>query len=336
MSDAPARTRHPRPPAAVRRMEMHGIVGVSEPMQEVYDRITRFARSSVPLMVGGETGTGKEMVVQAIRRMVGGSSPFVAVNCAAIPETLVESEIFGHERGAFTGATHRREGLLAQAHGGILFLDEVGELPLAAQAKLLRAVEAGEYRAVGAVKDTRAHFRLITATNRDLGKMAAAGNFRADLLHRLGTARILLPPLRERLEDVPLLAQHFLEEFRRSNHGLGPDEISAQAMELFRAAHWSGNVRQLRNVVHTAAVSPAGEVLEARAVRELLFPARPAASECVRPAFPSLKEALRQREREVILETLEHAGGNREEAAVLLGISVATLYRRISDLQIRG
>lgn len=328
MRDSAARTLHPRPAAGVRRMELHGIVGVSEPMQEVYERITRFAHSSVPLMIGGETGTGKEMVVQAIRRMVGRSSPFVAVNCAAIPETLVESELFGHERGAFTGATHRREGLLAQAHGGILFLDEVGELPLAAQAKLLRAVEAGEHRAVGAVKETRAHFRLITATNRDLGDMVAAGRFRADLLHRLGTARILLPPLRERMEDVPLLAQHFLDEFRRSNDGRGPDEISAEAMELFRTAHWSGNVRQLRNVMEAAAVHASGGTVEAPHLRDLI----PATGQ--RGAALPLKEAMRLREAEIIQDALARTHGNREAAAVLLDISIATLYRRLAALQL--
>jgi two-component system response regulator HydG len=310
-------------------MELHGIVGVSAPMQEVYDRITRFARSSVPLMITGETGTGKEMVVQAIRRMVGGTSPFVAVNCAAIPEALVESEIFGHERGAFTGATHRREGLLAQAHGGILFLDEVGELPLAAQAKLLRALEAGEYRAVGAVKDTRAHFRLITATNRDLDHMVAAGHFRPDLLHRLGTARIALPALRDRREDIPLLVEHFLELIAERGSAPVPCGISAEALGLCRAAPWSGNVRHLRNVIEAAAVHASGERVDVEHLRELL-PITPSPSGGPLP----LKEAMRLHESGIIQDALARSDGNREGAAVLLGISVATLYRRLAALQL--
>jgi DNA-binding NtrC family response regulator len=311
-------------------MELHGIVGVSAAMQEVYERITRFARSSVPLMIGGETGTGKEMVVQAIRRMVGGSFPFVAVNCAAIPEALVESEIFGHERGAFTGATHRREGLLAQAHGGILFLDELGELPLAAQAKLLRALEAGEYRAVGAVKETRAQFRLITATNRDLDDMVAAGRFRADLLHRLGTARIALPALRDRRDDIPLLVEHFLAQIGSRGSSAETCGISAEALALCHAAEWSGNVRQLRNVIEAAAVHASGGSVEARHLWDLV-------ATTTRPAKPlPLKEAMRLHEAGIIQDALARTNGNREAAAVLLDISLATLYRRLAALHLTG
>ena len=304
------------------------MVGVSAPMQEVYDRVLRFARSTVPLMVVGETGTGKEMVAQAVHRVSGEEAPFVAVNCAALPEALVESEHFGHERGAFTGAHTRRDGLLAQADGGILFLDEVGELPPAAQAKLLRVLEAGEYRAVGATRETRARFRLVAATNRDLDAMVAAGRFRPDLLHRLGTARIALPALRDRREDIPLLAEHFLRGMRE--RGAGPAGISERALELCRAAPWPGNVRQLRHALEAAAAHTGEGVLEPEHLAALI-PLAPAAGE----APVSLRAALQTREREVIQEALARCDGNREAAAALLDVSVATLYRRIAALHIQ-
>jgi DNA-binding NtrC family response regulator len=308
-------------------MELHGIVGVSAPMQEVYDHILRFARSAVPLMVLGETGTGKEMVARAIRRIAGSGLPFVSVNCAAIPDALVESELFGHEKGAFTGATHRRDGLLAQADGGILFLDEVGELPPAAQAKLLRALETGEYRPVGAPREARARFRLVTATNRDLDEMVTSQRFRADLLHRLGTARITLPPLRERPGDVPLLAGHFLDGV--GAHGPVPAGISEAALAVCSASSWPGNVRQLRHALEAAAAHAGEGMLRPEHLVGLV----PVATPQERPVLP-LKQVLRERERQAIDEALASTRSNREAAAALLGISLATLYRRMAVLQI--
>jgi len=319
----------PVPPGAVRRMELHGMVGVSAPMQEVYDRVLRFARSTVPLMVVGETGTGKEMVAQAVHRVSGEEAPFVAVNCAALPEALVESELFGHERGAFTGAHTRRDGLLAQADGGILFLDEVGELPPAAQAKLLRVLEAGEYRAVGATRETRARFRLVAATNRDLDAMVAAGRFRPDLLHRLGTARIALPALRDRREDIPLLAEHFVKMHARRLR-IADADLPRSVLPVLAAYPWPGNVRELENVLERALVLSGGRITEeafpthVRSGKEL-FEVRDDEGDL------SVKRRLPALERTLISRALERCGGNRTRAAEILELSVRALSYKIQD-----
>ncbi|HEX2190788.1 MAG TPA: sigma 54-interacting transcriptional regulator [Longimicrobiaceae bacterium] len=312
------------PPAP--RHDFHGMIGRSPAMRAVYERIERFSALPIPVLVLGETGTGKEMVAQAIRELSGADRRYVPVNCAAIAKDLFESELFGHEPGAFTGAIRRHAGILAQADGGILFLDEVGELPLATQAKLLRVLESGEYRPVGGEQARRASFRLVAATNQDLALRVEQGTFRLDLLHRLGAARIVVPPLRERAEDVPAMAEEFLRRIREAR-GWGPAWFSPEAAALLRGAGWGGNVRELRNVVEAAAaVAPAG-CIEADHLREFL----PGAGGPAAPgALPTLAEILRTAERSAIQEALRRAEGNRDRAAALLGVSVATLYRRLS------
>lgn len=308
------------------RSDFHGMIGRSPAMRAVYDRIERFAALPIPVLVLGETGTGKEMVAQAIRQISGSSRRYVPVNCAAIAKNLFESELFGHEAGAFTGATRRHAGILAQADGGILFLDEIGELPLSTQAKLLRVLESGEYRPVGGDQTRRASFRLIAATNQDLSLLVEQDRFRLDLLHRLGAARIVVPPLRERAEDIQPMAEAFLRRIRESR-GWGPAWLTPDAVALLHAAEWGGNVRELRNVVEAvAAVAPDG-CIDAHHIQEFLPASAPGQAG---GTLPTLAEALRMAEMSAIQEALKRAGGNRDRAAALLGVSVATLYRRLS------
>ncbi|MET0398235.1 MAG: sigma-54 dependent transcriptional regulator [Longimicrobiaceae bacterium] len=312
---------------AADRSDFHGMIGRSPAMRAVYDRIERFSTLPIPVLVLGETGTGKEMVAQAIRQVSGASRRYVPVNCAAIAKDLFESELFGHEAGAFTGATRRHAGILAQADGGILFLDEIGELPLATQAKLLRVLESGEYRPVGGEQTRRADFRLVAATNQDLALQVEQGRFRLDLLHRLGAARIVVPPLRERTEDIQPMAEEFLRRIRESR-GWGAAWFSPEALARLRTAHWGGNVRELRNVVEAAAAVSTESCIEAHHLHEFL-PSRTGRTGAAN-TLPTLAETLRAAEQTAIREALRHAEGNRDRAAALLGVSVATLYRRLS------
>jgi DNA-binding NtrC family response regulator len=300
------------------------MVGSSAVMRRLYGRIDRLARSSIPVLILGETGSGKEKVARAIERIASAGKPFVMLNCAAIPPTLFESELFGHEAGAFTGATRRHPGILAQANGGTLFLDEIGELPLAAQAKLLRAIETGEYRPVGAERLARSRFRVLAATNRDVDELVARNRFRRDLLHRLGAARIVLPRLRERVEDIPALAAEFLRGYRDSNAGAGPMCFSERAMALLESSAWPGNLRELRHVVEAAAALAVGPTIRAAHVHEVLFPVR------TRGAPLTLDQIVGRAEQEAITDALRRARGHRARAAEILGISEASLYRRLA------
>ncbi|MDP9348537.1 MAG: sigma-54 dependent transcriptional regulator [Gemmatimonadota bacterium] len=319
-----------QPTAPRRKTDFHGMIGRSPAMMNLYQRIERFARARIPLLIHGETGTGKEMVAQAVREISGCGSRYVAVNCAAIPQSLLESELFGHRQGAFTGAIRSHAGLLVQADGGILFLDEIAELPVETQAKLLRVLETGEVRPVGGEQARRVSFRLIAATNQDLDALVARKRFRLDLLHRLGAARILLPPLRQRKQDIPLLAEEFVHRFRDA-HPEGPVGFVSEALDLLCRAEWPGNVRELRNVVEAAAATSSVQV-EAEQVREFIpaNPSRVRLGITLAGAVPTLAEVQRLAEREAIRTALEQSGGNRDEAAGLLGISPATLYRRLA------
>lgn len=319
------------PPMPNGAADFHGMIGTSPAMQRVYERIERFARLPVPLLILGETGTGKDMAARAIQRIAFSERPLVAVNCAAIPKTLIESELFGHEQGAFTGATRRRVGILAQADGGILFLDEVAEIPLSTQAKLLRAIETGEFRLVGGEKVQRSRFRLITATNRDLNDLVARKRFRLDLLHRLGAARIVIPPLRDRLEDITPLTEEFLRRFRAASDSVGPARLSACALGLCYASGWPGNVRELKNVVEAAASMASGATVEAEHLREFVSQAECTLRSVPEEPVPTLAEAIRRAEQDTIREAMRRAGGDRERAAAMLGISVTTLYRRLLE-----
>ena len=307
---------------------LHALIGSSTVMQQVRAQIERFARSPVPILILGETGTGKELCAAAIAQL-SGRQPFVPVNCATFPDGLAESELFGHERGAFTGAIRTHTGVVALADGGVLFLDELGELPVAMQAKLLRTLESGEYRPVGSNKSLRSNFRILAATSGDLEEVIRGGKLRPDLLHRLGAVRIALPPLRQRTEDIPVLANRFLYLYlERSERG--PHRIAPEACAALMQQEWPGNVRQLRNIVEgAAAVAGADDEIRLPHVLHFVEPLAAAGEQ----RMPSLAQARRSAERRAILSALGQVGGNRERAAKLLRISAATLYRKLGETE---
>jgi transcriptional regulator with PAS, ATPase and Fis domain len=304
-------------------------------MRRVRERIQQFARTPLPLLILGETGAGKDLCAHAIWDLVGHHRPFVSLNCAAIPEALMESELFGHLRGAFTGALRRRFGLVAQAHTGIIFLDEIAELSLRTQAKLLQVIETGAYRPVGGDRDHRSELRILAASSANLDRLVLQKRFRPDLLHRLGAVRIELPPLRERLEDVPMLVAQFLEGYRSHNEGVGPMTITEEALEVLTRARWPGNVRQLRNVVEAAAAKAGkASAVGGEHLLEFLPTGEPELAAMKR--LPTLHEAVRRAEARAILEALRRSGGSRKGAAELLRVSEATLYRRLEILRREG
>ena len=267
------------------------------------------------MLLTGESGTGKELVARRIhRRSRRAAKPFVAINCAALPETLAESELFGHERGAFTGADRQKIGRFEEASGGTLFLDEVGDLSAPVQAKLLRALEERVIRRVGGTRDIPVDIRLIAATNRNLTE----GTFRSDLYFRVAVVRLDLPPLRERLDDTPLIARRLLSLLARK-HGVAVPSLTDEALDTLRTHAWPGNVRELRNVLERALVLRGAE------------PIRPS-DLALLPATPSLAASHDEVEKDRVLEALRQSHGNRENAARLLGISVRTLYYRLSRL----
>jgi transcriptional regulator with GAF, ATPase, and Fis domain/tetratricopeptide (TPR) repeat protein len=315
------------------RYRFHALLGRSPAMQQVYDLLEPFSKSDLPVLITGESGTGKELVARALhwngpRR----DGPFVAESCAAIPETLLESELFGHVRGAFTGAEQDRRGMFAEASGGTLFLDEIGEMTPPLQAKLLRAIQEKEIRPLGAARALKVDARIVAATHRDLGQAAREGAFREDLLYRLRVLTLRLPPLRERLEDLPLLARHFLAEHRRE-HGRGPVDLAPEVLERLGRCAWPGNVRELRGEVLKMAMVASGERVERRDLEShpelfasILRPARRAA----RPPAGTLRDL----ERRQVERALEAAQGDKEKAARLLGLSRATLYRKLKRYRI--
>jgi two-component system, NtrC family, response regulator AtoC len=299
-----------------------GLVGASRAMQEVYDLVHRAAAAAFPVLITGESGTGKELVARAVHQLSGREGRFVAVNCAALPENLLESELFGHQKGAFTGADREKAGLLETAHRGTLFLDEVTELPPALQPKLLRALEDGEVRRVGATQARRFDVRIVSATNRDIEEQVAQGRFRDDLYWRLHVLHVHLPPLRERPADIPLLAEHFL----------GSRTLAREAMTALTAYPWPGNVRELRNALERAtAMAPAGDI----SVDDLPPRMRPVGAAVDRVADASRRTLpLRELEREYILEVLRQTGGNKSRTAEILGLDRKTLYRKLEEYRV--
>lgn len=299
------------------------IIGRSRKMVEVFKLVGKVARSKAAVLIQGESGTGKELIARAIHdHSDRATRPFVAVNCSAIPDSLLESELFGHVKGSFTGAHAFRRGLLEEANGGTFFLDEVGDLSPAGQAKLLRALQEGEIRRVGSNEAISIDLRVIAASRRNLQQLAAAGQFREDLLYRLNTVTIVLPPLRERPEDIPLLAKFFLT--RR-----GPDEemagtsLSQDAMQALVKYPWPGNVRELEHVIERAVALATHSLLSVEDLPpEILRKGNGAAGRT--DSLPGTLNALR---RDHVLTTLESTRGNKEQAARLLGISRRTLYR---------
>jgi two-component system response regulator AtoC len=315
------------------------IVGESEALQEVLKRVEQVASTSSTVLLRGETGTGKEMVARAVHlNSDRGDRPFIAVNCAALPAELLESELFGHEKGAFTGAIAQRKGRFELADGGTIFLDEVGELPMEVQVKLLRVLQEREFERVGGGQPIKVDVRVISATNRDLEALVEQGRFREDLYYRLNVFPIQLPPLRERGQDVLLLAEHFLEKFVRLNRR-GPTELAPDARAALMAHGWPGNVREVQNVIERAAIVAEGGALAAgdldfgRRARSAPGPApAPAATTAV--GGKPLRARLAEEERASIVRAIEGSGGNIAAAARALGINRSTLYFRIKKFEL--
>jgi len=338
-----------------------GIIGRTEGMQSVFKTIGQLANSDATVLITGESGTGKELVARAIyhhsRR---NQNPFLAINCAAIPESLLESELFGHEKGAFTGAAGQRVGKFEQCDGGTLFLDEIGDMSPATQTKILRVLQSGAFERVGGNHSVSVNVRIIAATNKVLERAVAAREFREDLFYRLNVVRIELPALRERVGDIPLLVSYFLRKHARDEAKM-PQSVSPEALEALARHSWPGNVRELENVIRRAGVMAKGEVLlladlppelQGMERRESAVP-RVSAAEAVESPMPSTQpEALANAlfrwartepsrkviptvERELIIQALTETRGNQVRAAKLLGITRATLRKRVEKYRIR-
>ncbi len=300
------------------------VIGESTAMKEVYSLLAKAARVDTPVLVTGESGTGKEMVAQALHLQgARRRGPFVAVNCASLPETLLESELFGHEKGSFTGAVARRLGHFELAGGGTLFLDEIGELSAGTQAKLLRVLENGDFYRLGSGDPRKADVRLVTATNRDLVREVKEGRFRKDLLFRVKVVEIPMPPLRERTGDVLRLAEHFLAVFR-PKAGRRLRDIAAAAMDKLKAYPWPGNVRELKNAIERAVI-----LGESEEIQPGDLPLEVQLGGVLDGDAESL--ALKDLERCQILRVLKMTKGNKKEAARLLGIDRKTLYNRLEE-----
>ena len=309
------------------------MVGQSRSMQEVYRWVELAATSTAPVLVYGESGTGKELVARTIHELSNRrNKPFVAINCAAIPETLIESELFGHERGAFTGATERRLGCFELTDGGTLFLDEVAEMDSNTQAKLLRVLQEGNFRRVGGGKhEIQVDVRVVAATNKNPTDAIATGKMREDLFYRLNVFSIHLPPLRERREDVNLLAKTFIEEFNRQDSRQVRGLTTDAEKELERY-HWPGNVRELRNVIQRAVVLSGTGLIGAEHLPDnVLRGAAPAPAAVGGSVTP-----IREMERDAILRALEETGQDKRRAAQLLGISLKTLYNKLAKYGIQA
>lgn len=309
------------------------LVGRTPAMLQVFKTIGRLAAMEETVLVLGESGTGKELIANAIHASSRRSGrPLVKVNSAALSPTLLESELFGHERGAFTGAVARRIGRFEQAHGGTLFLDEIGDLDIDLQAKLLRVLQIGCFERVGGNETVRTDVRVISATNRNLAELVAEGKFREDLYYRLNVVTIELPPLRERREDIPPLAEHLVGRLARK-YGWPQLALSPEAVDWLSAQPWPGNVRELQNVLARAAALARGRLI---LVDDLKPPPQPAVGAASAPAGSlPLKEILAETERRVIAEALAQCGWNRTRAAQILGISRRQLFDKIRqyDLQ---
>ncbi len=305
-----------------------GFVGNSAAMNEIYELIKLLAASDASVLITGESGTGKELVARTIHELsVRAKNPFIAINAAAIPEDLMESEIFGHEKGAFTGAAAIRAGCFELADHGVLLLDEIAEMPLALQPKLLRVLEDGRVRRLGGREEFRFDVRVLAATNRDPRESVKAGNLREDLYYRLNVFTVKVPPLRSRKEDLPLLAQHFITEFNRK-HGTSVQALRDDTLQILDSYHWPGNVRELRNVVERAVILARGEWIGPSHLPPYIQePGIDSGSKIVLPLGITAAEA----EKELILKTLEQTGNNKAEAARQLGLDVKTIRNKLKS-----
>jgi Nif-specific regulatory protein len=296
------------------RYDFSRIVGNSNPMRQVYEQVTQVARTNTTVLLRGESGTGKEMIAHAIHyNSLRASKPFVKVSCAALPETLIESELFGYEKGAFTGAQARKKGRFELADGGTLFLDEIGELNPATQVKLLRVLQEREFERLGGIETIKVNVRLIVATNKDLEEAISRGQFREDLYYRLNVFAIFMPPLRERKPDILLLAEHFVEKFEREHHKR-IKRISTPAIDMLTSYHWPGNVRELENVIERAVLICESNVIHGHHLPPSLQTAE--GSDTVTRL--SLETAMEAYERDLIQDALKTSRGNRAKAAKLL------------------
>ncbi len=316
----------------------HNLIGKSSAMREIYTRITQVAEARTTVLITGESGTGKELVARALhfnssRR----DRPFIAINCAALPETLIESELFGHEKGAFTDALARRLGKVELAHSGTLFLDEIGDLSLTTQAKLLRFLQEREFARVGGTQAIKVDVRIIAATNKDLEDLLRRDQFREDLYYRIKVVSLHLPPLRDRREDIPLLVRHFLAK-RTEDGKRSTVEFSKEAMEVLTSHRWPGNVRELENVVEQAMVWCHGDVITPD---HLPTPLKTGSSSAVLREDTlcgrcSLEDSVKQFEKEIILDALRQTNYVQTHAAALLGITRRMLKYRMDTLGIKG
>ncbi len=327
----------PPPPPARPPLKSPLLVGTSDAMNEVLSRVAKVAKADTNVCIYGESGTGKELVARAIHYSgPRADHPLIVLDCAAIPEGLMESEMFGHVKGSFTSAVTDREGVFQLADGGTLFLDEVAELPLPLQSKLLRVIQCREFRKVGGKNAIKVNVRIIAATNKDLRQMVSDGKFREDLYYRLEVIPLMLPPLRQRKEDIPLLVDHFIQKFNRNNTKQVRG-VSSRTMGVLLRYHWPGNVRELENCIERAAVMADDDILDVTDLNQILRPtaldgSKGASSGDAEPWPRSLKDA----ERELILRTLRNVQGNRTRAAELLGISLRGLHYKLKTLRDEG
>jgi DNA-binding NtrC family response regulator len=337
------------------QLAKYEMIGKSAPMQRLFHEIEKVAPTRASVLITGESGTGKELIARAIHRLSPRvSAPFVKVNCAAIPRELIESELFGHEKGAFTGAQTKRRGFFEQAHGGTLFLDEIGDMDLVAQAKVLRALQSGEISRVGSEHVIHVDVRVLAATNKDLSKAVESGSFREDLFFRLNVFPLRSPSLRERVEDIPLLAHAFMENFAKEN-GTKPKPIDDAVIQALVARRWPGNVRELKNVVERMAIlsgdrvtiadlpedpheSPFGEEEPSNdgpASEALDEEEQPSTKVPIPGQYLTLREFREQTERKYIVDTLKLTGWNISRTAIVLGVERTNLHKKIRGYQIK-
>lgn len=301
------------------------MLGKSAAMRSVFDLVTRVANSTSNVLVVGESGTGKEMVARAIHSLgPRADKPFIAINCTAIPETLLESELFGHAKGSFTGAIGKKKGLIEEANGGTLFLDEIGDMSPALQAKLLRVLQERKIRPVGDNHSYDVDVRVVAATHKDLKTAIREGNFREDLYYRLSVIPVAIPPLRERTEDIPLLAEHFLKKYSASSGQTKVEGFTKSAIAKLMSLRWEGNVRELENIVERAIVLCSSHLIDACDIPDAERPSAELLTKTVAGDFPS----LHQLEERYIKLVLQKTGGRKDKAAQMLGINRRTLYRK--------
>jgi DNA-binding NtrC family response regulator len=303
------------------------IIGNSSQMHEVFEVVKQVAPTKTTVLITGESGTGKELIAQSIHQLSARSGSFIAVNCSALPANLLESELFGHEKGAFTGASDRKKGRFELADGGTLFLDEIGEIELSIQVKLLRVLESRTFERIGGIETIKTSARILTATNKDLRKLVEEGKFREDLYYRLDVVSVHLPPLRDRVEDIPLIIKHFLKEFSQES-GI-KKEISEETINILCAYSWPGNIRELKNCIERMFVLCRENIMQPKNIP-------PHIMEQIQPGYNSRSFStsslnLQENERHLIIKALEETSGNKSKASEILGISRRTLHRKLKE-----